>query len=227
MRGFPKSQKSLFSSLWGFLQESIVSFVLFYLFINDLPASPPTSISYLLYAGHLAFCSLMCEGYTRSFDWSRADISTGIFFSIVTPLFLVDHHQSNRQYYFFFNYPLRFNPTPTFLGVIFKRTLPFSKHVSLLKAQFFHRLKAVHCISDFFKEPPLFCTKLFLGPFSLILHPNDILFVTNATMLKRLHRASSRAITGFLSCCSMLLLFTRMSLSPLLVTMTRFALSFY
>ena len=42
---------------------------------------------------------------------------------------------------------LRFNPTPTFLGVTFDRTLSFSKHVSLLKAKFFPCLKALRCIS--------------------------------------------------------------------------------
>ena len=39
------------------------------------------------------------------------------------------------------------NPTPTFLGVIFDRTLFFSKHVSSLKANFFPRLKALCCLS--------------------------------------------------------------------------------
>ena len=41
---------------------------------------------------------------------------------------------------------LRFNTTPTFLGVTFNRTLSFTKHVSSLKAKFFPRLKALRCI---------------------------------------------------------------------------------
>ena len=44
---------------------------------------------------------------------------------------------------------VRFNPTPTFLGVTFRRTLSFSKHVSSLKAKFSPRLKALRCISAF------------------------------------------------------------------------------
>ena len=36
-----------------------------------------------------------------------------------------------------FNSRLRFNPTPTFLGVTFDRTLSFSKHVCSLKAKLF------------------------------------------------------------------------------------------
>ena len=38
-------------------------------------------------------------------------------------------------------------PSPTFLGVTFDLTLSFSKHVSLLKAKFLPRLKALRCIS--------------------------------------------------------------------------------
>ena len=62
--------------------------------------------------------------------------------------FSVYFHQANLQpNLFLFNSWLRFNPTPTFLGVSFDRTLSFSKHVSWLKAKFFPRLKALRCIS--------------------------------------------------------------------------------
>ena len=60
---------------------------------------------------------------------------------------------------------LRFNPTLTFLGIIFNRTLSFSKHVSSLKAKFFPRLKVLRCISasswGTLRNPYLFCIKLF------------------------------------------------------------------
>ena len=63
---------------------------------------------------------------------------------------------------------LRFNPTPTFLGVTFDRTLSFSKHVSSLKAKFFPRLKALRCISAFSwgpsKESLSLLYKAFLRP---------------------------------------------------------------
>ena len=43
--------------------------------------------------------------------------------------FSVDPHQANLQpNLLFFNYRLRFNPTPTFLGVAFDRGFSFSKH---------------------------------------------------------------------------------------------------
>ena len=64
--------------------------------------------------------------------------------------FSVDPHQANLQpHLLLLNSRLRFNSTPTFLGVTFDRTLSFSKHVSSLKTKFFSRLKALHCISAF------------------------------------------------------------------------------
>ena len=62
--------------------------------------------------------------------------------------FSVDPHQVNLQpNLLLLDSRLRFNPTSTFLGVTFDRTLSFSKHVSSLKAKFFPHLKALRCIS--------------------------------------------------------------------------------
>ena len=62
--------------------------------------------------------------------------------------FSVDPHQANLQpNLLLLGSRLCFNPTPTFLGVTFDRTLSFSKHVSSLKGKFFPRLKALRCIS--------------------------------------------------------------------------------
>ena len=84
------------------------------------------------------------------FDWS-AGLSTGVFLSIRANVrhafFSVDPHQANLQpNLLLLGSRLRFNPTPTFLGVTFDRTLFFSKHISSLKARFFPRLKALRCI---------------------------------------------------------------------------------
>ena len=80
--------------------------------------------------------------------------------------FTVDSCQANLQpNLFLFNPHLRFNPTPTFLGVTFNRTLSFSKHVSSPKAEFFPRLKALHYISasslGHSKESPSLLYKVF------------------------------------------------------------------
>ena len=87
---------------------------------------------------------------------------------------------------------LRFNPTPTFLGVTFDRTLSFSKHISLLKAKFFPRLKALRCISASSwgpsKESLSLLYKSFLRPLLTYASPGRFPFlsVTNLTKLERL-----------------------------------------
>ena len=85
----------------------------------------------------------------------------------------MDSHQANLQLYFFLlNSFLCFNLTPHFLDVTFDRTFSLFKHVSLPKAKFFPRLKALRCISASSWGPSLFCTKLFFGLFSLMPYPN-------------------------------------------------------
>ena len=130
-----------------------------------------------------------------------------------------------------FNSRLRFNLTPTFLGVILDGSHSFSKHVSSLKAKFFPRLKALRCISASSWCPSsslyLFCIKLFFGPFSLMLHPHGFLSVTNFTKLKRLHRAASRAITGCLSSSPISFNLSQALLPPLRVILTHFTFLSY
>ena len=161
--------------------------VLFSLFINDLPAFLPSSVSCSLYADDLVIWSSSPSVHTA------VDATQGALFRLerwseywCLPLnpskceasfFSVDPHQANlHPNLFLLGSRLRFNPTPTFLGVTFDRTLSFTKHVSLLKARFFPRLKALRCISASFwaplRSPSLFCTNLFFGSFSLTLHPD-------------------------------------------------------
>ena len=103
------------------------------------------------------------ESYTKSFNSSRAGLSTGIILSIQATIkrsfFSVDPHQASLQsHLFLFNSHLRFNLTATFPDVTFDRTLPLTKYVSLLKAQF----KALFCISSFFNKSLSFLYKAFL-----------------------------------------------------------------
>ena len=105
------------------------------------PFGPPPPRFPLRWRPHKELC----------FDWS-AGMSTGVFLSIRAnvspPSSQWDPHQANLQpNLLLLGSRLRFNPTPTFLGVTFDRTLLFSKHVSSLKAKFFPRLKALRCIS--------------------------------------------------------------------------------
>ena len=72
----------------GVMQASVFGPVVFSLFINDLPASLPSSVRCSLYAGDLAIWSSSPRSLLRwrphkelCFDWS-AGLSTGVFLSI-------------------------------------------------------------------------------------------------------------------------------------------------
>ena len=148
--------------------------------------------------------------------------------------FSVDPHQALLQpNLLLLGSRLRFNPTPTFLGVTFDRTLSISKHVFSLKAKFFPRLKALRCISASSwgpsKESLSLLYKSFLRPLLTYASPGRFPFLsaTNVTKLERLHQAASRAITGCLSSSPIPLLLTEASLSLLRVTLTHFTLLSY
>ena len=148
--------------------------------------------------------------------------------------FSVDPQQANLQpNLLLLGSRLHFNPTPTFLGVTFDRTLSFSKHVSSLKAKFFSRLKALRCISasswGSSKESLSLLYKSFLQSLLTYASPGwfSFLSATNLTKLERLHRAASRAITGCLSSSPIPFLLSEVSLPPLRVTLTHFSLFSY
>ena len=148
--------------------------------------------------------------------------------------FSVDPHQANLQpHLLLFGSRLHFNPTPTFLGVTFNRTLSFSKHVSSLKAKFFPPIKASLCISASSYDPSKECLSLLYKSFlrSLLTYASPgwfpFLSATNFTTSECLHRAASRTITGCLSSSPIPLLLSKASLLPLRVTLTHFTLSSY
>ena len=242
--GLPKSQEPLFSSPSKCSQKSIVGPVLFSLFINNLPASLSSSVSCSLYADDLAIWSSSPSIPTtveatqgalfRLEHWSEYWCLPLNPIKCESSFFSVDLHQANLQpNLLLLGSRLRFNPTPTFHGVTFDRTLSFSKHVSSLKAKFFPRLKALRCISASSwgpsKESLSLLYKSFLRPLLTYASPGwfPFLSATNITKLERLHRAASRAISGCLWSSPILLLLTKASLSPLRVTPTHFTLISY
>ena len=228
----------------GVPQGSVLGPVLFSLFVNDLPTSLPSSISCSLYADDLAIWSSSplvstaveaTQGALLRLErWSEylylplnSNKRKASFFS-------VDPHQANLQpSLLLLGSGLRFNPTSTFLGVTFNRTLFFSKHVSSLKAKFFPRLKTGRCTSASswgpFKESLSLLYKSILRPLLTYASPGwfPFLSATNLTKLERLHRAASRAITGCLSSSPIPLLLSEASLPPLRITLTHFTLSSY
>ena len=226
-----------------FRKDLFLADVLFSLFINDLPASLSSSVSCSLYADDLAIWSSSPSVSTAVEATQRALFRLERWSEYwCLPLnpskceasFSVDPHQANLQPNFLLlGSRLPFNPTPTFLGVTFDRTLSFSKHISSLKAKFFPRLKVLRCIcaSSWGPSKESLCVlyKSFLR--LLLTYASSgwfpFLSATNFTKLERLHRAASRAITGCLSSSPILLLLTEASLPPLRVTLTHFTLSSY
>ena len=225
----------------GVPQGSVLGPVLFSLIINDLLVSLPSSVSCSLYADDLTIWSFSPSVPTvveaaqgalfRLERWSEYWCLPLNPSKCEASFFSMDPHQANLQpNLLLLGSRLRFNPTLTFLGVIFDRTLSFSKHVSSLKAKFFPRLKALRCISASSwgpsKESLFLLYKSFLWSVLTYASPGwfPFLSATNLTTLERLHQAASRAITGCLSSSPIPLFLSETALPPLRVTLTHFTL---
>ena len=174
----------------GFLQGSVLGSALFSFLINDLPAFLPCFVRCSFYADNLAIWS------SSPSVPSAVEAAQGALFRLersseyrclpfnprkCEASLSVDPHQANLQpNLLLFKSSLRFNPTPTFLGVIFDRTLSFSKHVSSLKAKLFPCLKALRCISAFSwsssKESLSLLYKAFLRPLLTYASPRIVSF---------------------------------------------------
>ena len=120
----------------GVPQGSVVGPVLFSLFINGLPASLPSSVSCSLYADNLAIWSFSPSVPTaveathgalfRLECWSKYWCLPLNPSKCEASFFSVDPHQANLQPILLsLGSRLHFNPTPTFLGITFDRTLSF------------------------------------------------------------------------------------------------------
>ena len=129
--------------------------------------------------------------------------------------------------------PLKCNPTPKFLGVIFDRTLSFSSHLASIKARFFPRLKALRSIASASwgpsKESLSLLYKAFIRPVLTYASPGWFPFscATNIRSFERLHNAACRAISGCLTSTPTPLLLLESLQPPLAVTLTHQSLSYF
>ena len=181
--------KDLFLALYCSLFLSMIFRLLCLFPLTIWPFGPLPPQSQLWWRPHKELC----------FDWSAGQSAGVLNPSKCEASFSVNLHQANLQpNLLLLNFRLHFNPTPTFLGITFDRTLSFSKHVSSLKAKFFPRLKALHCISAPSWAPlrnfSLFCIKLFLRPLLTYVSPGwfPFLIVTNITKLE--HASTKRLV---------------------------------
>ena len=118
-----------------------------------------------------------------------------------------------------------FNPTPTFLGVTFDRTLSFGPHVQSLCSKFYPRHKALRSIATASwgptKESLSLLYKAFVRPVLTYASPGWFPFLCNTATnhLEVLHRAACRVITGCLSSTPSSLLLLEAQLPPLKLTL--------
>ena len=185
---------------------SVLGSVLFSFFINDLPASLRSTVSCSFNADNLAIWSSFPtvptaveatqETLFRLERWSDYWCLPLNPRKCEASFFSVDPHQANLQnILLLLGSRLRFNPTPTFLGITFDRTLSFSNHVSSLKAKFFPCLKALRCISasSFSKESPYVLNKAFLRPLLTYASPGWFPFL-RVTNINKLEASTERLV---------------------------------
>ena len=141
-------------------------------------------------------------------------------------IFSTDPHQTTFQLRLnLLGFPLLFNPTPKFLGVIFDRTLSFGAHVRFLCSKFYPRHKALRSIATASVVPTkvsLFLLyKAFVSPVLTYASPGRFPFLCNTAInhLKVLHRAACRVITGCLSSTPSSSLLLEAQLPPLKLTL--------
>ena len=241
---YQNHKRRFFRAHQGVPQRSVLGPAFFSFSTNNLPAPLSSSVSCSLYADDLAiwfsFPSVAAAVAATQGALIRLERWSEYWCLPLNPskceafFFSVDSHQANLQpHLLLFNSRFRFNPTPTFLGVTFDRTLSFSKHVSLLKAKFFPHLKTLCCISASSwgpsKESLFVLYKAFRRPLLTYALPRwfSFLSVTILTKLERLYRVASRAISSCLSSFSIQLLLSEASISSLRVARTHFSLSSY
>ena len=227
----------------GVWQGSVPGLVLFSLFINDLPASLPSSVSCFVYADDLAIWSSSLSVPTA------VKATQGALFRLerwseywCLPRNPSKCEASSSQWIptKLTSSPISFYAAPNSVStqlqpflVTLDRTVSFSKHVSLLKAKFFPRLKALRCISASSwcssKEFLSVLYKAFLRPLFTYASPGWFLFLsaTNFTKLDHLHKAACRTITGCFSSSPIPLVLYEASLLSIRVILTHFTLSSY
>ena len=142
----------------GTPQGAVLSPLLFLLFINDIARDFPAGVEVTLFADDLAVFATektiagaeekvqaaLDELRKWAEEW-KMDVSAE---KTVATIFTLDPHEARREARLFLgDSRLAHEPTPTFLGVRFDRTLSFRQHVLDLKAKMGKRSNALRAVS--------------------------------------------------------------------------------
>ena len=142
----------------GTPQGAVLSPLLFLIFINDIARDFPPGVEVTLFADDLAIFATertIAEAEVRvqaALDelrkWAekwRMDVSLE---KTVATVFTLDPHEARQEARLFMgDSRLRHEPTPTFLGVRFDRTLSFRQHIKDIKAKMGRRSNALRAVS--------------------------------------------------------------------------------
>ena len=142
----------------GTPQVEVLSPLLFLIFINDIAREFPPGVEVTLFADDLAIFATektIAEAEIRVQaaldelrEWAelwKMDVSVE---KTVATIFTLDPHEARREVRLFIgDSRLRHELTPTFLGVRFDCTLPFSHHIKDIEARMGRRANALRAVS--------------------------------------------------------------------------------
>ncbi len=208
--GFSSSYRPL---RFGVPQGSVLSPILFILFINDLSDCLPPSSYFSLYADDVAVwvqhpdvqvaTRILQTALDRVEEWSSRWMLRLNPTKCEVTLFSTDSKQSKiHPSLSICSKAIPFNPTPIFLGVKLDRTLSFSPYASLLRSRCALRLKALKSLASKSWGPTKESLRLLHLAFihSLLSYdsPSWFPFMAKSTlrMPKPVHHAAGRIISG-------------------------------
>ena len=197
----------------GVPQGTLLSPLLFLIFIDDITKDMPPEVSFSLFADDLAIWAshedkkiaegLVQEALKRLEDSTKRCIMTLSIPKCECCLFTTDPHEAKYQPQLtLLGQLLRFNPTPCFLGVTFDRTLAFTAHTDKLQQKLKRRINTLKALAgrnwgcskedlrqlyvSFIRSSMLYCAAAWTPAAS----------ATNIKKMETIQNSAARIVTG-------------------------------